>query len=278
MSTKPRIPESKHFRLEQLTNNIYAAVNNEGGWAISNAGIIDLGERVIVFDTFMTPQAGADLRQAAEILTGQKVSAVINSHYHNDHIWGNQSFLPDIDIISTTETRRLITTVGIEEYRSYKETASPHLKSLEAEYRMEKDEKKRQQIFRWISYYEAMVKSFPKLEIILPNLTFDKDLELHGKQRLAILKAFQKGHTKSDAILYLPEEKIVFASDLLFIGGHPYLPDGNPESWKAILDELHTLDADIYVPGHGPVGSKADLKHMKRYIEYIEKAAARAIE
>ncbi|MGE5221866.1 MAG: MBL fold metallo-hydrolase, partial [Omnitrophica WOR_2 bacterium] len=243
MSAKPKIPESKHFHLKQLAKNVYAAISSEGGWAISNAGIIDLGDRVVIFDTFMTPYAGADLRQAAEILTGQKVSVVINSHYHNDHIWGNQSFLPDIDIISTTETRRLITTMGIEEYRSYKENASPHLKSLEAEYRLEKDDKKRQQIFRRISYYEAMVKSFPKLEIILPNLTFEKDLELYGQQRKAILKAFHKGHTRSDAILYLPEDKIIFASDLLFVESHPYLPDGNPESWKAILDELSMLDA-----------------------------------
>ena len=57
---------SRHFRLEQLADGVYAAIHSEGGEAIGNAGIVDLGDRTLVYDTFFTPQAAADLRFAAE--------------------------------------------------------------------------------------------------------------------------------------------------------------------------------------------------------------------
>lgn len=49
-----------------MAGGICAAIHKQGGWAISNAGILDLGDRVLVFDTFMTPEAARDLRNAAE--------------------------------------------------------------------------------------------------------------------------------------------------------------------------------------------------------------------
>src|SRR5512137_1203789 len=103
---------SRHFHLERLADGVSAAINSEEGWAICNAGIIDLGDRTLVYDTFTSPQAASDLRDAAEYLTGRPARMVVNSHYHNDHIWGNQAFGPEVDIISTTKTRELIITEG----------------------------------------------------------------------------------------------------------------------------------------------------------------------
>lgn len=117
MDADLRIARSKHFRLQQLAAGVYAAIHIDGGAAIGNAGIVDLGDRTLIFDTFFTPQAGDDLRSAAEALTGRPIDAVINSHYHNDHIWGNQAFSSDTDIISTVETHRLIVaTRGHDDY------------------------------------------------------------------------------------------------------------------------------------------------------------------
>ena len=46
--------ESKHFTLERLSDSVHAAIHREGGWAISNAGFVDLGNTTVVFDTFLT--------------------------------------------------------------------------------------------------------------------------------------------------------------------------------------------------------------------------------
>ena len=61
--------------------------------------------KTLVYDPFMTPEAARELRVVAEELTGRPVSIVVNSHYHNDHIRGNQVFLPIANVISTSWTR-----------------------------------------------------------------------------------------------------------------------------------------------------------------------------
>ena len=103
-----RLPESKHFQIERLADGVYAAIASEQGYASCNAGIIDIGDRTILFDTFLTPEAARDLLNATEQLTSNKITHIINSHEHNDHIRGNQVFGSDIDIISTVLTREAI--------------------------------------------------------------------------------------------------------------------------------------------------------------------------
>ncbi len=92
-----------HFFSQALTDQVYAALAQDGGAAISNAGVIDLGGLTVIFDTFLTLQAARDLRSFAEKATGRSPQIVINSHFHNDHIWGNQVFLPEAQFVSTNE-------------------------------------------------------------------------------------------------------------------------------------------------------------------------------
>ena len=94
-------PISEHFDLHQLANGVYAAIATPGGAAYSNAGIVDLGDQTLIFDTFETPQAAADLRAAAEALTGHPATGVIISYAHADHWCGNRVFDPRTPIISS---------------------------------------------------------------------------------------------------------------------------------------------------------------------------------
>jgi len=68
-------------------------------------------------------------------------------------------------------------------------------------------------------------------------------------------------------VLFLPQEKIIFTSDLLFVGFHPYLADGDPFKLIKALSDLSLLNANCYIPGHGPVGSIDDVKLLIKYIE-----------
>jgi cyclase len=83
---QPQVPESQRFRIEKMAEGAYAAIHIEGGAAVGNAGIVDLGDRTLVYDSLFTPQAGEDLRTTAEALFGRPVAMVIDSHWHNDHI------------------------------------------------------------------------------------------------------------------------------------------------------------------------------------------------
>jgi len=57
--------QSPYFTLEQVADGVYAAIAKNGAGAMSNAGIIDLGEQTLVFDTMYTLQAGQALLDAA---------------------------------------------------------------------------------------------------------------------------------------------------------------------------------------------------------------------
>lgn len=80
---------SDYFSLERLTEGVYAAIAIPGKGAMSNSGFIDLGQEVIVFDTFTPPRAARDLRTVAEEITQKEIKYVFNSHYHGDHTFGN---------------------------------------------------------------------------------------------------------------------------------------------------------------------------------------------
>lgn len=268
---------SQHFRLEQLADGIYAALHADGGWAQSNAGIIDLGNRTLVFDTLLTPEAAADLQSAAESLTGRPVDAVINSHYHNDHIWGNQVYPADIDIISTTKTRELITTRGAEEDQWFRDYSQQRLDTLVAQRREARDEVAQALLAYTIIYYQAIIATLPKLQIRLPNITFTEGLTFMGSKRSAELITYGGGHTGSDAILYLPDDGIVFMADLLFIDVHPWLPDGDPGETRRILARVRNLHPKTLVPGHGPVGQISHLDAMVEYIDTLDSLVREAV-
>jgi glyoxylase-like metal-dependent hydrolase (beta-lactamase superfamily II) len=265
--------QSEHFSSTQLGKGIYAAIQKEGGWAISNAGFVDLGDTLLVFDTFLTPQAASDLKGVAESISSHQVEIVVNSHYHNDHIWGNMAFSAGADIISSEKTRQMILTQGKKEYDWYRDNSADQLAAVSEKYEGEKDPEKAQAIKFWIPYYEGLVETMPTLQLYLPNITFQQELMIYGKDRTAVLIAYPQAHTAGDTILYLPDEGILFASDLLFVGCHPYLAEGNVEQWLLTLNAFLKLQATVYVPGHGPVGSRQDLELMIDYIHHCEQTA-----
>jgi cyclase len=233
---------------------------------------------VVVFDTFLTPQAALDLRMSAEDLTGHAPRIVVNGHYHNDHIWGNQVFMPEAQIIASACTRDLMATAGMEEFQWYLANSEQRLEAVRAQYQNTDDEQQRGQLAMWIGYYGGLVEAMPHLAVCTPTVTFDSRLEMHGPRYTAQLIAFEGAHTGSDTVLHLPQAGIVFMSDLLFVGCHPYLADGDPLLLLDALGELSQLEATRFVPGHGPVGSREDLSSMRAYVETCLETAQRLVK
>ncbi len=268
----------RHYTLEQLGNGVYAAIHRDGGAAIGNAGLIDLGDSTLIVDTFLTPTAAEDLRADVHRLTGRLPRWVVNTHYHNDHIWGNQVFLPEADLISTVETRRLIETAGKEEYDDYRAITDDRLRNALAEQAAAQTTAQRAASDLWIGYFGGLQRDFPRLRIALPNLLFKDRLVLQGSRRRAELIAFSGAHTGSDTVVYLPDDGIVFMSDLLFAGFHPYLGDGDPDVLLQVLRSIlegssGIVGASCFVPGHGPAGRAEDLRRLEDYVRSCQRAA-----
>ena len=272
------LPRSDHFYLERLADGVYAAIARDSGAAISNAGIIDLGDRTLVFDSFLTPWAGEDLRRIAELLTQRPVDTLINSHYHNDHIRGNQSFPKQTEIIATLKTERLMRLKGAEELDWDLENALTQLTALEQRLRQEKNDTRRREIGFWITYYRVIVESLPILVLRFPNQTFANEVTYHGLQRTARLISYGAGHTEDDAFLYLPEDGIAFLGDLLFTGCHPYVADGDYAAWLDYLKKIDSLELKIAVPGHGPVGAQEEIHLLEKYLITLDATVRQVIE
>ena len=277
-SQRKKSKTSQNFVLHQLSAGVWAAIHNDQyGKAICNAGIIDLGDKTVIFDPFMNPKAARELRTLAEELTRRPVTMVINSHYHNDHIRGNQEFKPFATIISSTYTRDQIARIEPEQQEWEKHHAPALLKATRKIYNSATGID-REELPLWIGYYEGMMESLDNLTITLPDIVFNDSLWIHGSVRDIKLVEYKNCHTASDVALIIPSEKIAFLGDLLFVQRHPWMADGQPQSWQASLKELYD-DQSIttYVPGHGAVCDKGGLKSLQDYFSNIQQLANNAV-
>jgi glyoxylase-like metal-dependent hydrolase (beta-lactamase superfamily II) len=98
------------------------------------------------------------------------------------------------------------------------------------------------------SYFSDMSRFAPAL----PNITFDRELKLHCGDVTVEVRYLGRGHTAGDAVVFLPEDRIIVTGDLVH-GLEPLLLEAYPDEWPATLDRVAELDFDIVIPGHGPV-------------------------
>jgi glyoxylase-like metal-dependent hydrolase (beta-lactamase superfamily II) len=266
---------SRYYRLRQLGDGVYCAVAIPGSGSMGNAGIIDLGDATLVFDTMLTAQAARDLRADAERLTGRSPRYVVNSHFHADHTVGNIAF-DDTTIIATASTASLIQT----DTGDVLELMRAKGVELDAEARAmaaaTQDLVVRRDMEEQNDDNLALVREAHDIRVRLPNITFDKRLTLQGSQRHAQLISWGGGHTPSDAVLYLPAERILFSGDLIFYRCHAWPGSGDPVEWLRILGEMELLDIEMLAPGHGEVTTSAAIAEQRAYLEHLLALALQA--
>ena len=274
------LPESEHFTIHQLAEGVFAAIATPLGAAYSNAGIIDLGDRTLVFDTFDTPAAARDLRTAAESLTGRMVTYVVISHVHSDHWMGNQVFPSSTIILSTHKIRAGMPEWGDEmlEHQQDPSEYKDYVRESEDRLAVEKDPSWQTTLKRSIRRARHQLQSLPELELRYPDQTFEGNFVFHGSQRWVELRALGEGHSESDVVLLLPEDGIAFIGDLGFFSTQPFLPYGQLGTWKKHLLFFEASDFKTFVPGHGTIGTKADLALQRRYFEVLEQQVAAVIQ
>jgi len=270
------LPSSPHFVLHQLAEGVFAAIATLEGAAFSNAGIIDLGDRTLVFDTFTSPQAGYDLMVAAESLTGRRVAAVVVSHVHSDHWLGNQVFPDETAIITTHRIRQAMPEWGDDllESKANLSEYTDYLIQLEERLQSESDPRWQASLQRSIRSTRRELESLPGIELRYPDQTFSSSLNFYGSQRAIELITRGAGHSESDISLYLREERLAFIADLGFFNSQPFMPYCDLQAWKQQLLDLGESEFEVLVPGHGTLGGKADLSQQLRYFSVLQERVA----
>ena len=263
--------DSSHFRLEEVAPGAWAALAGDTGACVSNAGIVDLGDQTLVFDTFMTPTAGADLRRAAERLTGRPVVLVVNSHHHGDHVRGNQAF-EGSSFISTERTAELIAETSPRDLDAYAAHLSDWIASLDDQLADEDGASEplvRHDLALTMAMARSVLASLPDLTITLPTRAFSDRLVVEGSERSVHLLSYGGGHTDSDTFMFLPESSVLFAGDLLWVENHPWAGDGHPDEWVSIIYRMKALSPSAVVPGHGTVADFEYARLFTRYLTYL---------
>ncbi|MCL6459231.1 MAG: MBL fold metallo-hydrolase [Gorillibacterium sp.] len=259
-----------YFKLDHVEQGIWAAIAIPGSGALGNAAIIDLGDGVLVVDTFCLPQAAELLRQAAEELTGKWVKYIVNTHFHGDHHYGNQVF-KDSTIISTGGTRDRLSELKPTDSEEWQLGLKGQIEAFRGILAVQHDQRVIKALGEEISDKENLYTAIPNVRFVLASITFSDRMVIHGSTRTAEVFTFGGGHTKSDALVYVPDQKVLIAGDLVLGKSHPAMLHGDPPSWLDILNRLQKeLEIAFVIPGHGDVTDKASLKEMKDYLTDIQ--------
>lgn len=239
--------EAATVRLEQVSPHAYYA---EGLTAlgsalnrnfISNAGVVMAPEGVVVIDALGSIDLAEQLIEQIRGLTNKPITHVIVTHYHADHIYGLQAFR-DIgaQIIAQTQAKLYLNS----------ETAQLRLEASREELAPWVDESTRlQPADIWIDTDTTMTLSGWPFEIMKVG----------------------PAHTPDDLAVFVPQENVLFAGDLVFRGRIPYVGTADSAGWIRALDRLLELDAAVMVPGHGPysVDVAQDLVFTRDYLQFL---------
>jgi glyoxylase-like metal-dependent hydrolase (beta-lactamase superfamily II) len=244
----------------RLAEGVYA-IEHEGHNdpnASGNTTVIIGDRQVLVVDTGFLPSAATEDIAQIKQWTDKPVSFVVNTHFHNDHNFGNRVYLnswPGVTIIAQTETKKEMDLFGpgsamrmergIGRLRTMLETGkTPDGRAL--------TDDERAQVKAALADRDRVVAEMKKVTFQSATLTFEQELTVDLGNREVQIKFLGRGNTGGDAVVYLPKERIVVAGDLVVLPV-PYIYDGYPSEWVGTLEHLGRLDADAIVPGHGPV-------------------------
>ena len=258
---------SEFFNLYRVSDNTYSAISKENSGMGGNAGFVDLGDIAVLIDTTMSEEAAEDLRKAVIKYTGKKPKFIVITHYHLDHVIGNSVFDSSISIITSERTLNNIKVENAKRIKDIRNTSTEEIDKMEESLKTETGEEKRKEIENDLNFIKIVKDEGFALRN--PDLCFREELILHGKDRDLHIHTFQKAHTDGDVVVYVPDDEVLFAGDLLFARSDPWLGSGDPEGWISVIDKLLAMNFTTVVPGHGNLASKKEFSLEKKYIREI---------
>lgn len=248
------------MRLQQVSKHCYAVINEKNRICDANSGFINLGGGVVI-DT------QSDLKHAQEMIDlfstiwPAMPKYVVNTHEDSDHVWGNQLFRNAEIIAHQSVPERM------------KMVANPHLMDELAEARKNPavNEKFKEQHPGFAAAEKQMLQDydFNGVELVLPTKTFEKDYTIDLDGHNVELVYVGSCHQLGDTIVHFPEEKVVFAGDVVFQQCTPMSWVGSYKNWFKCLDYIISLEPEVIVPGHGPICDVNGIRELKGYLQYI---------
>ena len=265
-STAPCVCAQGNDRLIKLTDAIYARIASPNGHAVGNSGFILMKDTVLVFDTHFTPEAGWDLLKDIRSVTKNPVRYVVNSHYHPDHTHGNQVFA-GAQIIGNLGTRHDILQQDLPSLNRSIQVTTTQLERMNQEVSKAKDADRLDTLKGQIKTLDDYLATLSDLKISAPFVVLDQYMSIRDDSMEVRIQFLGPGHTDNDTILFIPAKKIIFCGDLFFNISIPNVQDAKILQWMETLEKMLELDADRFIPGHGPAGDRQDVLRFLAYLQ-----------
>ncbi|MFJ9542769.1 MBL fold metallo-hydrolase [Streptomyces sp. NPDC101225] len=243
---------AQHVRLR---GRCHAWLQPDGGWGLSNAGlVVGRGESLLVDTLYDLRLTRRMLDGFATLTAAAPIRTVVNTHGNGDHWFGNQ-LVERAEIIAS---RGSITDM---------QQVQPEAMTL----LMADDTPSGRFARRIFGGFE-----FTGIRPVLPSRLYDREVTLDIGGTTVQLIDVGPAHSAGDTIVHVPDARTVFTGDIVFCGATPVVWHGPFDNWVAACDLVIGLGAETVVPGHGPVTTKSALHATRAYLEYVhEQASAR---
>ncbi len=242
-------PLTYTLKPEKLTEGIWVlrgaqeAISMENGGAIANVSILDTSAGAVIVDTGPSHRFGEALAALANELTGKPISRVYNTHFHPDHVMGNQGF----------DAEKIAAPQGVVD----------GLKALGNAFAD--------------NMYHAAGDWMRGTEVVLPGTILTSEPEDFGDRRIKPLA--MRGHTGSDLVLFDETSGFMFTGDLVFLDRAPTTPHADIERWRQALANLGGIPFERLIPGHGPAEeSVRGIEQTRQWLEAVEQIIRDAFE
>jgi cyclase len=278
------------FEVQEVAPGVYAAVRREppGFWFDCNTVFVVNERDVVVVDTNVSPQSARATLGALRKITDKPVSHVVNTHWHDDHIAGNQVYrdaFPGVRFVGHVRTRGELETTGAANRRSALENGPGFAKMLRKLVADGKSlaggaitDEERAAYASDASLVERYSADVPSLEIVFPDVAVDGTLALQRGGRTIEIRHLGRGHTASDLVVWLPQDRVAVVGDLVSWPVPLVGTTSHPADFAGSLDALLALQASVFVPGHGPVQKDdAYVRLVARLLASIRDQTAAAV-
>jgi cyclase len=238
----------------------YAWIGADGD---SNAGAVDTGDSLLVVDTQQNERLAQKFRAGLADQLGKPVRAVVNTHYHLDHVAGNTVFADAVPIIAHERTAETfaallganggqgwtVTDLPTKSALCYGETF-PDLVANDAAARAEANAR-------------LSEPGYERITIVPPTHTFSDRFTFHLPGEVVRLGYFGPAHCDGDVVVHLERAKVVFLGDLFVHGRFPWIGDCDLDGWIRVLDCVLSFEVDTVIPGHGPPATLRELAKFR---------------
>ncbi len=237
----PELDTDTEPTLHEVAPDVFAVVQLDGSWGLSNAMLVRRPGSSVLVDTFFTERRNRRLREIITAVDPAQPRFLVNTHHHGDHVHGN-GFFPEALIVTHEATRAALAVLD---------------PSVSA---------------RRFSNVDFGV-TCPSM----PDLTFSERLTLTGEGLEVTVIHPGLAHCPGNSVVFVPERGVLAAGDLLLSGCTPTFVGGSALGFRSVLADLRELAPKVVVTGHGPVCGPEVFAETEAYLDLIVDLAEKGL-